>query len=679
MESKRMVAVFVCLLLFVGFATPLAGNSATATVGSDAIDGPEGLEPSTGSEPVIGSAGGPPATNDVADKVIDGNDTQAILDALIEDAMDDHNAAGATAAVVAGDEIVHLQGYGYADYETGEVVDPEETSFMVGSVAKLFVWTAVMQGVEEDRLALEEPIGEHLDDYSFEGEDEVTLEQLGTHTPGYEDRLEGIFVSDYDEAADWESNLERDMPAQVRPPGETVAYSNHGTALAGLVLQEASGDASFEEHVEAELFKPLSMDGATFEQPIPDDRSTLSNGHVPTEDGYETDDPTVVGIPPAGSMTATADDMGNFAIAMLGDGAFEGERILEPESVDAMTDQRATNHPDVAGIGYGFMLTERNGEQVVWHTGGTEYFSTLFVLFPEHDVALFVSFNTAGSGGAIIDVLDGFIEEALDGSVDDPTLEPDPATADRADAYEGVYRSTSFQTTHESLIGLIDAWEVSVADDGTLLLANPLAGEPTRWIEVERGVFVPDPNDDAAAASSRLVIEDDVLLLDAPAAPYERLSWYETPTVQLGLALLSVALLLSTVIAWPVNAYRHHGWGRMRDHLVRPRTAILGAVAILIAFVGGLLGNVIVDPDQLLYGYSIPLRITLGLLVLLPFATLAAGALVALEWRRVVDSRDVDAGSTNRYGLAYLTVLVLALVVLLWQLWYWNLLTAVTF
>jgi CubicO group peptidase (beta-lactamase class C family) len=539
------------------------------------------------------------------------------------------------------------------------------------------VWTAVMQGVENGDLELDEPVGTYLENYSVEGEDEVTLEHLGTHTPGYEDRLQGLFVDDYAEAADWEAKLERELPAHVRPSGETVAYSNHGTGLAALVVQEALDDP-FAEYVEREIFDPLAMEGATIEQPVPDDRGPVSQGHAPTEDGFETDDPVIVGVPPAGSMSATATDMGNFAVAALQDGAFEDDRILESESAEVMLEQRATNHPDVGGVGYGYMLGERGGEEIAWHTGGTEYFNTLFVLFPEHDVGLYVSFNTAGSGTGLADVLDGFIEQRFDGEAGED-LEPDPATADRADAYEGEYRSTGFQTTPEKVVGLADAYRVSVTDEGYLELGSPLIGGETRWVELERGVFAPDPDEDDATFTSSVVIEDGTLYTDAPAAPYEAVSWYERATVQLGLAVVALGAVLSTLVVWPISAYRNRGWGRMRTHLTRPRLALLAGAGLLVTFVVGLLANGAADPNQFIYGYTPWLRLTLALLLGLPLAALAALAFVGLEWYRVIAARNLEASSTTPVGLAYLTALSLALLAFVWQLWYWNLLTAATF
>ncbi len=596
------------------------------------------------------------------------------MDELVEATRDEYDIAGASVSVVQDGELVHAEGYGYADYEANEAVDPNETAFMIGSVAKLPTWTAVMQGVEDGTLELDEPIGTYLDDHEFEGDDEVTLEHLGTHTAGYEERVEGLFVDDHDEADDWEGKLEAEMPSQVREPGETVAYSNHGTGLAGLVVQEASGEP-FEEHVEERIFEPLAMEHATFDQPVPEDR-TRSMGHVPTGDGFESTKPAIVGVPPAGSMSASATDMGNFAIAKLQDGTFDdaGEeaRILEAESTEELFDQRATNHPEVDGVGYGYMTSEYRGEQLIWHTGGTEYFQTAFVLVPEHDAALFVSFNTLAPG--LEEVVDGFITQGL-GIDEDSDLEPDPATAERAAEYEGEYRIANVQESHEKLVTLQGTMTVSVTDDGVLEVTD-LLGQTQRWVEVEPGVFEPKSDEDASFARTSMAIEDDRLYTNAPSAPFEKLSWYETTAAQGAIAVAVLVTLLSTLFVWPVSAYRHRGWGRMREHLTRPRAVVLGCVVVLLAVLAGLVANATTDPAQFAYGYSLWLRLTLALLAVLVVGAVAVLALVGLEWKRVLEARDLEAASTNRYGLAYLTVLTAALLALSWQLWYWNLLTA---
>lgn len=690
MSRRRIAALVACLLL----VQPVAPAIATVA-GSHA----------SGAGPAAGEAGPPaqlqadaPALSQAADSVAPpadasamaqaddpgaarenapaADDPGAIVDDLVEEAMADDDVAGATVAVVQDGEVVHTNGHGYADSEADEPVVAEETRFKVGSVSKLFVWTTVMQGVEEGRLDLDAPVDDYLADFGGDT-DGVTLEHLGTHTPGYEDRIEGLFVRDAAAIEEWEAKLERELPARVREPGETVAYSNHGTALAGYAVAE-SADEPFEAHVERQVFGPLEMDDATFAQPVED--GPVSQGHVPTDDGFETRDPVVVGVPPAGSMAATADDMGNFMIAALGDGAYEDERILEAGTLDEMYAERTTNHPGVQGIGYGYLQMDYGGERIVGHTGGTEYFLTLLMLFPERDLGVFVSVNTPtvspmefrnefveaytgdGDGGA------GNGGGASDGARSGADVAAGSIPAERADEYEGEYRTTAFQTTYEKLLGIQDRVVVSV-DDGDLVTDRPGSGT-NRWHEVEPGVFEPAPGSDAT--SSAVAIEGDRLYVDGPAAPYERLSWYERTTVQVALLGVFALATVSPLLVWPINAYRHRGDGPMRRYVTasRPRLAVLVGSLLAVAFVGGVVATLAVDPLQIVYGKSLSLRLALALAPLFGLATLGAVAATALEWRRP------DEGRPDRLGWVYLGAVLLAFVGLLWQLWYWNLLTA---
>lgn len=111
----------------------------------------------------------------------------------------------------------------------------------------------------------------------------------------------------------------------------------------------------------------------------------------------------------------------------------------------------------------------------------------------------------------------------------------------------------------------------------------------------------------------------------------------------------------------------------MGDYLTRPRLAILECVGLLVAFIAGVAVNPPFEMGAWVYGFSIWQRLTFGLLTVLAVGTAIAATAVGLEWRRVSVARDLEAGTTNRYGLVYLTVLVAALAILLWQAWYWNL------
>src|SRR5438132_4611467 len=105
--------------------------------------------------------------------------------------------AGAVIVVVRDGKIFFAKGYGYADVEKRKPVSPDNTLFRPGSISKLFTWTAVMQQVEQGKLDLDRDVNEYLDfkiPPAF-GKP-ITLRNIMTHTPGFEDTAKELFVAD---------------------------------------------------------------------------------------------------------------------------------------------------------------------------------------------------------------------------------------------------------------------------------------------------------------------------------------------------------------------------------------------------------------------------------------------------------------------------------------------------
>ena len=110
------------------------------------------------------------------------------MDDLLAFEMAEKHIPGAMVAVVQDGNLLLTKGYGYANLEGQVPVDPERTLFRVASVSKLFMWTAVMQLVEQGQLSLDTDINEYLNfpiPASFP--EPVTMRHLMSHTPGFEE------------------------------------------------------------------------------------------------------------------------------------------------------------------------------------------------------------------------------------------------------------------------------------------------------------------------------------------------------------------------------------------------------------------------------------------------------------------------------------------------------------
>jgi CubicO group peptidase (beta-lactamase class C family) len=85
--------------------------------------------------------------------------------------------------------------------------------------------------------------------------------------------------------------------------------------------------------------------------------------------------------------------VGRLLIALLNDGAFEGRRLLLPETVRLMRETHFTLHPELPGWTYGLVEMPRNGRRALQWDGAwsdTPASEARIVLVPEADLAYFI-------------------------------------------------------------------------------------------------------------------------------------------------------------------------------------------------------------------------------------------------------------------------------------------------
>src|SRR5215217_5779563 len=255
----------------------------------------------------------------------DRAEMKVFLDKELGREMEKHHIAGAAVSVVKDGKLFFAKGYGYADLENKIPVDPERTNFRIGSLAKLFTWTAVMQLAEQGKLDLDEDINTYLD---FRIPDSypqpITLKDLMTHTAGFEDLYFERLASESKDLLPPREWLISHMPARVRPPGEVAAYSSYGTALAGYIVARVSGKP-YDQYIQEHILNPLGMAHTTAHSPTPQDiRAHASKGYTYKDGAFKVfPDYSDMGQPamaPAGGMQSSATDMARFMIAQLRDG-----------------------------------------------------------------------------------------------------------------------------------------------------------------------------------------------------------------------------------------------------------------------------------------------------------------------------------------------------------------------
>ena len=523
-------------------------------------------------------------------------DAQAYFDGMVPYALARGNVAGAVLVVVKDGKILFAKGYGYADVAKHKPVIADETMFRPGSVSKLFTWTAVMQQVQAGKLNLDRDVNDYLDFKIPEKFGKpITLRNLMTHTPGFEEGIHDSFVKKASELYPLGDYMKKRTPDRIYPPGEVTAYSNYGASLAGYIVQRVSGE-QYADYIANHILMPLGMTHSTFKQPLPASvEPFMSKGYIKASD--EKPVPfEMIETAPAGALSASGTDMAHFMIAHLNGGAYNGASILSPATVALMHSPQSRMAPGVNGFDLGFYQENRNGLRIIGHAGDTEPFHSDLHLLLDKNVGVFMSFNSQGNEGESDKFRTTLFRAFLDRYF--PYKAPHEATvADpKPDAARvaGWYGSSRKINSALRLLSAIGQTDIKAKSDGTITIdvLKDEAGNPKVWREVgpltyrevngqTHTKFVTDAN-----GNITYWISDDFL----PVLIFQRINGLEQLSVMKVMMGLLITSLVLTLVIW------FGGWivrRRFNRPLDMPEGAArlwlcsrLGAVVILVMFAG---------------------------------------------------------------------------------------------
>lgn len=194
--------------------------------------------------------------------------------------------------------------------------------FKIASISKLYVAVAVAKLVNDKQLSLDKTLAEYLPELvgRIENADKISLRMMVQHRSGIPNFSDspGFWENDYSKSSEESLNLVLDTPADFEPD-EKYRYSNTNYLLIGKILDQTLG-YSHHQYIKREILIPLELNNTY---------SLLSE--VPMEDvmsgydvGYKDDLKYNDFVNPAGSMIATAEDVGIFLRA-LNDGSLLNE------------------------------------------------------------------------------------------------------------------------------------------------------------------------------------------------------------------------------------------------------------------------------------------------------------------------------------------------------------------
>ena len=304
------------------------------------------------------------------------------IDEFMTNEIERLNLPGASLAIVKGDQIEYLQGYGIAN-TNGTNITPQ-TPIVIGSVTKSFTALAIMQLVEQGKIRLEDPVQSYISWFQIADKEEsqkITIQHLLNHTSGFSTYDGQVSISQGNQTL--KEHIQSLVSTELTyPVGEQYQYSNLNYSLLGLVIEEVT-NKSYKEYINEYIFQPLEMSNS-FINPKDDINHTIAEGYQ-TIFGIkvQTEQLNHEGTVPSGYIISSAEDMANYMIAQLNQGEFKGKSVLSANAMNTL------HHPSsyMGDDTYYAMGWEVNNEGIS-HNGWTENTYSKVLLDGEYGISL---------------------------------------------------------------------------------------------------------------------------------------------------------------------------------------------------------------------------------------------------------------------------------------------------
>lgn len=330
------------------------------------------------------------------------------LEQTIAKLMEDYHVAGMSVALIKDGQVESVCGYGLRNVEedlpmTGDTVMP------IGSVTKTFTSLALAMLADEGKLDWDEPVKTYIPWLELHDQiltDNVTARDLMCHrtgTPKYD--LQAIYAAPDDKKEMVRSLKYLQTSAAFRT---TFQYSNQMVSLAGYLVDVLAGKP-YEDFVRERIFAPLGMKSSDFEVASLGKYEKTSKGYVFANDMFIQPPAMHLGaFAPSGAIVSSAEDMAKFALFQLGDGTWEGERLVSEAMMQEMHKHQMIGTPyfwdfeetQCAEYGLGWFTDIYRGRKLINHGGNTNGFSAQMTLLPEDDFAI-VALSNATSNFAV--------------------------------------------------------------------------------------------------------------------------------------------------------------------------------------------------------------------------------------------------------------------------------------
>ncbi|WP_417940957.1 serine hydrolase [Flavobacterium sp. RS13.1] len=266
--------------------------------------------------------------------------------------------------------------------DTIKSIENQNKIFEIGSITKVFTSTVLASLVEDKKIKLTDEINTFYP-FAFKDNIKIRFESLANHTSGLLRLPENLKPADENNPyKDYDKNdIDEYLRNLMKLNSKTYAYSNLGAGLLGYTLG-LSQKTTFQELLQKKVFTKYKMKnsfvssqnlGNRLVKGLDENGKTVSNWDFDVLFG-------------GGGILSATEDLAKFASAQF-----------DPKNKELALTQKSTfdiNENMKIGLGWHILKSE-NGEDLIWHNGGTGGYSSSMTINVQEKTAVIILSNVS--------------------------------------------------------------------------------------------------------------------------------------------------------------------------------------------------------------------------------------------------------------------------------------------
>ncbi|MBN2471327.1 MAG: serine hydrolase [Anaerolineae bacterium] len=324
------------------------------------------------------------------------------LDQYVRETMESWHVPGVALAVIKGNEVLHMAGYGVRDVETGEPVTPD-TLFAIASITKSFTAMGIALQVDEGTLEWDAPVRDYLPYFKLQDgyvSEKITVRDLLCHRSGLPRHDFAWYGTDFDR-----DTLVKNLQHLAFSKGfrEAWQYQNLMYMTAGFLSGEVDG-TTWEDVIQRRIFDALDMKRSCFTAEDALQRKNCATPYRIRRRPGESDrlEPmphyTDATLGPAGSIYSTAAELANWLQVHLSEGTFDGRPFVSPGNLKQMhlpqmimpldATLSAMLNTEIFLYTMGWFMVPYRGYTLIHHGGNIDGFSLITGFVPQEKIGV---------------------------------------------------------------------------------------------------------------------------------------------------------------------------------------------------------------------------------------------------------------------------------------------------